>query len=126
MDFTGKKNANKAEEILKKNFEHHGCISGNNSRFHDVLIQTDAENGPIESDLLADNHDAPVVRSDPDRDFTIDELQQLDDMNCESAFESVNDLFPALERNGTEIRNNLDWDFNDQTSDVIASNTATQ
>ena len=48
---------------------------------------------------------------------------------CELAFKSVNDLFPALialERDGTEIRNNLDWDFNDQTSDVIASNTATQ
>ena len=61
----------------------------------------------------------------------MEELEQLDNCKvhedeCELALESVNDLFPALERNGTEIRNNLDWDFNDQTSDVIASNTATQ
>ena len=63
------------------------------------------------------------------------ELEQLDKVHadeCELAFESVNDLFPALERNGTQdgteirTRNNLDWDFNDQTSYVIASNTATQ
>ena len=39
MDFTSKKNVKKAEENLKKHFEH--C--GNNSRFQDVLTQTDAE-----------------------------------------------------------------------------------
>ena len=102
---------------MKKHFEHHGCISGNNSRFQDVLIQTDAENGPIKSDLLADNHDEPVVRSDPDRDST------TDDMNCEYVFESVNGLFPALEANGRFIQSNLDWDFNDQTDAVIMQNT---
>ena len=65
----------------------------------------------------------------------MEELQQLEALHeddCELAFESVNNLFPALERNGTQdgteirTRNNLDWDFNDQTSYVIASNTATQ
>ena len=89
MDFTGKKNAKKAEEILKKHFEHHGCISGNNSRFQDVLIQTDAE-----IDLLSENDNEPAVRP-----FTMEELEQFDKVHedeCELAFKSVNDLFPAL------------------------------
>jgi hypothetical protein len=87
-----------------------------------VLIQTDAE-----IDLLSENDNEPAIRP-----FTMEELEQLDKVHedeCELAFKSVNNLFPALialERNGTEIRNNLDWEFNDQTSDVIASNTATQ
>jgi len=36
MDFTGKKNAKKAEEILKKHFQQHGCVSGSSSRFQDL------------------------------------------------------------------------------------------
>ena len=85
MDFTGKKNAKKAEEILKKHFEHHGCISGNNSRFQDdiVLIQTDAE-----IDLLSEDDNEPAVRP-----FTMEELEQLEKVHedeCELAFKSVN------------------------------------
>ena len=102
MDFTGKKNAKKAEEILKKHFEHHGCISGNNSRFQDVLIQTDAE-----IDLLSENDNEPAVRP-----FTMEELEQLDKVHedeCELAFESVNDLFPALERNGRALKYVTTW-----------------
>ena len=38
---------------------------------------------------------------------------------CELVFESANELFHTLERNGTQIRNNLPWDSKDQTSDVI-------
>ena len=96
----------------------------------DTLVQSDAENGPIQSDLLSDIDDnEPTVRSER---FTMEELQQLDKMHedeCELAFESVNNLFPALERNGTEIRNNLDWDFNDQITPCplhVANNTTTQ
>ena len=51
------------------------------------------------------NENEPAVRP-----FTMEELEQLDKVHedeCELAFESVNDLFPALERNGTAIRNNL-------------------
>ena len=58
MDFTGKKNTKKAEGILKKHFEHHGCVSGNNSRFQDVLIQTDAE-----IDMLSQNDNEPAAGS---------------------------------------------------------------
>ena len=53
-------------------------------------------------------------------------MQQLDDMhpnNCESVFESVNGLFPALEANGRFIQSDLDWDLNDQTDAVIMQNT---
>ena len=75
MDFTSKKNAKKAEEISTKHFEHYGCVSGNASRFQDVLVQTDAENGHDDSDLLSENDNEPVVRSDPDMDFAMDELQ---------------------------------------------------
>ena len=74
--------------------------------------------------MLSENGNEPAVRP-----FAMEELEQLDRVyedECELSFESVNDLFPASERNGPEIRSNSDWDFNDQTSDVIASDTATQ
>ena len=67
-----------------------------------MFVQTDAEIGPVETDLLSENDNKPAVRR-----FTMKELQQMDEVyedECELAFESVNDLFPALERNGTEIR----------------------
>ena len=40
----------------------------------------------------------------------MEELQQLEELHeddCELAFESVKNLFPALERNGTEIRTGI-------------------
>ena len=45
--------------------------------------------------------------------------------NIELVFESMNELFPALEQNGTQIRDNLTWEFKDQTSETIAKNTTT-
>ena len=92
-------------------------------------MQTDAENGTIQSDLLSDiddNCNEPTIRSES---FTMEELQQLEEMHqddCELVFESVNNAFPALERNGTGIRNNLDWDFSDQTSQDLVSLPTTQ
>ena len=130
MDFTGKKNAMKAEEILKKHFQQHGCVSGSSSRFQDTLHQTDAEIGPVETDLLSENDNEPVVRSEQDRAFTMEELQQLEQQldsdredGCELVFESMNDMFPVLQQNGAQIRDNLDWDYEDQTADTITNNT---
>ena len=127
MDFTGKKNAKRAEEILKKHFQQHGCVSGNinSSRFQDTLHQTDAEICPVATDLLSEDENEPVVRSEQ---FTMEKLQQLDEWHedeMRNTFESVNDMFPALERNGAQIRENLDWDYKDQTADIIANNTTT-
>ena len=62
-------------------------------------------------------HAVQHVRSDPDRDST------MDDMNCAYVFESVNGLFLALEANGRFIQSDLDWDLNDQTDAVIMQNT---
>ena len=120
MDFTGKKNADKAERILKKHMEQHGVVSGSASRFQDVLEQIDAEIEPHDADLLSDDVGGPQIRVEEDRNFTMEELQQLEELHegdCESAFESVEHMFPALEANGRHVQANLDWDFTDQTSE---------
>ena len=84
-----------------------------------MLEQTNVEIGPVETDLLSEIDDEPTVRSE--------HPEELDaEGNCELVFESMNDMFPALERNGTEIRNNLYWDFRDQTSAAIANNASTR
>ena len=88
-----------SEDILKKHVEHYACVSGNSSWFQNVLEQTNVEIGPVETDLLSEIDDEPTVRSE--------HPEELDaEGNCELVFESMNDMFPALERNGTEIRNN--------------------
>jgi hypothetical protein len=124
MDFTGKKNAQKAEQILQKHFERHGVISGNQTRsgVFDALVQSDEEIGPTSTDLLSDDVNEPRMRVQcpadlTDSDFTMEQLQEMDDWNCESVFESVDNMFPALEANGRHVQANLDWDFIDQTSE---------
>jgi len=84
----------------------------------------------VETDLLSENDNEPVVRSEQDRAFTMEELQQLEQQldsdredGCELVFESMNDMFPVLQQNGAQIRDNLDWDYEDQTADTITNNT---
>jgi hypothetical protein len=125
MDFTGKKNAEKAERILRTHFEQHGVVSNNQRRpgMFDNLVLTDKEIGPNDTDLLRD--DEPQIRIEQDRNFTMEELQQLNELHegdCESVFESADHMLSALELNGRHIQSNLDWDFTDQTSDVIEKN----
>ena len=84
---------------------------------------------------MSENDNEPVVRSEQDRAFTMEELQQLEQQlnsdpehNCELVFDSMNDMFPALQRNGTQIRNNLDWGLirgPTETPDIITNNTTT-
>ena len=124
MDSTGKDNAPKAEQILQKHFERHIVISGNQTRssVFDALVQSDEEIGPTSADLLSDDINEPQIRIQcpadlTDGDFTMEQLQEMDDWNCESVFESVGNVFPALEANGRHVQANLDWDFTDQTSE---------
>ena len=79
--------------------------------------QTDAEIEPCDADLLSDDVGGPDVRLEEGA------LAETDD--CELVFESVNHMVPALEANGRFIQTTLDWDFKDQTSDIIAKNTST-
>ena len=39
--------------------------------------------------------------------------EQEDEGDCESVFESVDHMLPALELNGRHIQENLEWDFID-------------
>ena len=61
MDFTGKKNAQKAEQILQKHFQQHGVVSANQSRsgVFDSLVLTDEKIGPTDTDLLLDDVNEP-------------------------------------------------------------------
>ena len=111
MDFTGKKNAEKAELILRKHFKAHGVIAGNKSRFQDVLEQADDEIGPVSTDLLYDETESPQG-ADP----------EVLDYECEYVFESVNHMFPALAKNGREVQAILDWHITDETSHVNDKN----